>query len=121
MATDTNPETADPHFTCVHCGATIALTDVDGSFFVNVEFGPDWDPTDHVHEPAAGSCVTTEDGAIMLVGARAFNYYDRKPGKITMLDADGWFDFEHDDGTVKSLNGERICTLAFAQRKGWVA
>lgn len=65
--------------------------------------------------------VTSEDGVLLLPGNRAFNYYDRKPGKITMVDADGWFDFEHDDGTVAYLNGERVCSEGFARARGWMA
>ena len=59
------------------------------------------------------------DGVLILPGHRAYDYYSMKPGVITMVDADGWFDFEHDDGTIAYLNGERICTLAHADKMGW--
>jgi len=54
-----------------------------------------------------------------MVGHRFYNYYDRKFGVVTMIDTDGWFDFEQDDNTVAYLNGERICTVGFATAKGW--
>ena len=68
--------------------------------------------------------ITTEDGVDLVEGDRAFNYYDMQPGTIGRLDpytqqGDQWFDFDHDDGTCAYLNGSRICTLEFAQRKGW--
>ena len=68
------------------------------------------------------SSITTEDGIVLQVGDRAFNYYDHKPGTIQSLSPDGWFDFHHEDGTSALLNGERICSLDFARRfHGWIA
>lgn len=64
--------------------------------------------------------VITEDGATLHPGDRAFNYYDMKAGTIgDDLDDSGWFTFVHDDGTDAVLNGARICTTAYAERKGW--
>lgn len=32
----------------------------------------------------------------------------------------GWFDFQPDSGRgTKTLNGQRICTIAYAQRRGF--
>lgn len=58
-------------------------------------------------------------------GNRAFNYYDRKPGRIKvgsceMNGGDIWFTFDHDDGSRSILNGARICSEQFARGKGWV-
>lgn len=65
--------------------------------------------------------ITTVDGVEVRSGDRVFNYYDRKAGTIEhQPDSSGWFDVKHDDGTRAYLNGERICSLAFAARKGWV-
>jgi hypothetical protein len=65
--------------------------------------------------------IRTEDGVEVAPGDRAYNYYDRKAGRIDWVSSEnGWFDFFHDDGTSAYLNGERICSLAFAQRKGWL-
>jgi hypothetical protein len=69
--------------------------------------------------PASGM-VTTEDRVELPIGARAFNYYDRKPGRIRGWDRDGWFDFDHDDGTSALLDGSRICSVGFAEGKGWM-
>lgn len=64
--------------------------------------------------------IITEDGVEVIPGDRVFNYYDRKWGWIVEApDSAGWFDVKHDDGTTGYLNGERICSLAFATRKGW--
>jgi hypothetical protein len=56
--------------------------------------------------------IYTEDGALLQPGDRAFNYYDCKWGVIRpgSLDAQGWFDFDHDDGTHAVLDGSRIST-----------
>jgi len=43
-----------------------------------------------------------------------------KPGVIVDIESDGWFDFNHDDGTKAFLNGERICSVGFAKGKGWM-
>jgi hypothetical protein len=50
------------------------------------------------------------DGEHVVEGARVFNYYDRKWGHIVKgsMDDSGWFRVQHEDGTVKVLNGERI-------------
>ena len=64
--------------------------------------------------------ITTEDGATATKGDRLYNYYDMKPGTIGRMEHDGWFEFNHEDGTRSFLNGQRVCTIAFAARKGWV-
>lgn len=64
--------------------------------------------------------ITTEDGVTVGRGDRVFNYYDRKVGVIASdVDTAGWFDVDHDDGTRAYLDGSRICSLGFAQRRGW--
>lgn len=80
------------------------------------------------------TAVITEDGVTLQPGDNAYNYYDMKPGKIPTEDRlfsyynpdaapdahrDIWFKFQHTDGTVCLLNGERICTVAFARRRGF--
>lgn len=57
--------------------------------------------------------ITTADGKAVHEGDRVFNYYDCKWGTIKpgSLDPEGWFDVNHDDGTVACLNGERISTV----------
>jgi hypothetical protein len=64
----------------------------------------------------------TEDGVTLKEGDRAYNYYDMKPGKIGKFSGnvpDPWFDFDHDDGTRALLNGQRICSVEFAKRRGF--
>jgi hypothetical protein len=59
--------------------------------------------------------VHTADDRIVKVGDRVFNYYDRKWGVIQDdIDIEGWFTVEHDDGTRKCLNGERISIREYA-------
>lgn len=66
--------------------------------------------------------VRTEDGKLLFSGDRAFNYYDMLPGVIGPIDSEGWFDFKHDARTSSAtLNGERICTIEFAQAQGWMS
>jgi len=79
--------------------------------------------------------IKTEDGVMLEPGDRAFNYYDMKLGYIhptremtdytaagheTNPNQDLWFDFMHDEGGVAILNGQRICSIRFAERKGWI-
>jgi hypothetical protein len=62
-----------------------------------------------------------------------YDYYCMKPGRIIEFDKDQpredryfgsmmqgsikpWFTFEHTDGTRQYLNGQRICSLAYAKR-----
>lgn len=83
--------------------------------------------------------ITTEDKVVVTEGDRAFNYYDHKWGVIGKIDdwaqpdtmagqnsstpveewTNHWFHFNHDDGTSTTLDGSRICSAAFAERKGW--
>jgi hypothetical protein len=63
---------------------------------------------------------TTEDGVVLYEGDHAYNYYDMKPGRIgKSANFDGWFDFDHDDGSSQLLNGQRICSDAFAKRRNF--
>jgi len=84
--------------------------------------------------------ITTEDKVVLHQGDRAFNYYDMKPGVIERIHRypqpntmngqnsstpieewdNYWFDFNHDDGSSTTLDGSRICTVAFAIKKGWI-
>jgi hypothetical protein len=65
--------------------------------------------------------IRTEDGAILHEGDRAYDYYSMEPGTIGKLDdlQKGWFDFYHDNGRRIFLNGQRICTMEFARRRGF--
>ena len=64
--------------------------------------------------------IKTEDGVRLSSGDRAFNYYDHKPGRVGHVDTDGWFDFDHEDGTRALLDGSRICSVEFAAARGWM-
>jgi len=63
----------------------------------------------------------TEDGVELHTGDVAYDYYSMKPGRIgrAISGQEGWFDFEHDDGTVTMLNGQRICSMAYAVKRGF--
>jgi len=64
----------------------------------------------------------TEDGVEVKVGDRAYDYYSMKPGTIERHAGnlpDPWFDFRHDDGTLTVLNGQRICSMRYAERRGF--
>jgi hypothetical protein len=81
--------------------------------------------------------IKTEDNAIVHPGDRVYNYYDMWPGKIVeytqgMIDAlrddddikrDRWFYVQKDGAEgmrgCTLLNGERICTIAFARGRGF--
>lgn len=71
--------------------------------------------------------IKTEDGQFLMVGDRAYNYYDQQPGIIDLIhtvynngenpNKDIWFDFQHNDGSKTLLNGQRICSMKFAQQR----
>lgn len=63
----------------------------------------------------------TEDGVTVKEGERAFNYYDMKPGVIgePSIPFDGWFRFMQEGGSAL-LNGARICSVAHAEKMGWM-
>lgn len=64
----------------------------------------------------------TEDGVTVKDGDRVYDYYSMKPGVIERFVGDmpdPWFDVRHDDGTVNVLNGQRICSMEFARRRGF--
>jgi len=67
--------------------------------------------------------IRTEDGVTVGENDRVYNYYDMKPGYIKpnsiRMMPDPWFDVVHDDGTTSVLNGERICSLQYAKRRGF--
>jgi hypothetical protein len=76
--------------------------------------------------------VRTEDGIEVGLNEPCYDYYCMKPGRIIAFDKDEredryfdsmmqgsikpWFTFEHTDGTRQYLNGQRICSLAYAKR-----
>jgi hypothetical protein len=67
--------------------------------------------------------IVTEDGVTVNEGDRVYNYYDMKPcvivpNTIRMM-PDAWFDTEDDNGKVSVLNGQRICTIEYAKRRGF--
>lgn len=79
-----------------------------------------------------------EGGGVVdhAVGARVFNFYDRKLGAIERTatypqaptmpvhDRDGgaawWVTVRHDDGTSALLDQSRMCSVEYAQARGWV-
>lgn len=77
--------------------------------------------------------IMTEDDVIVRHGDQVYNYYDMVTGTIrlrqhdvdkidefTNIRSDIWFEFVRDDnGQTTILNGERICTIAFAKRRGF--
>ena len=72
--------------------------------------------------PLKATSYLAECGTTLHEGDRAYDYYSMKPGRIgKQAGSSGewakWFDFIHDDGTITTLNGERICSLAFAARR----
>lgn len=68
--------------------------------------------------------IRTEDGVYVNEGDRVFNYYDMKPGRIEpgtgIMAPDLWFTVKHDDGTQALLNGQRICSIKYANVRGWL-
>jgi hypothetical protein len=77
--------------------------------------------------------IMTEDDVIVHHGDRVYNYYDMQPGTIrvrqydvekitaeTNIRQDIWFEFIFEStGGTTILNGQRICTISFAQRRGF--
>jgi len=65
--------------------------------------------------------IRTDCGATVNNGDRVYNYYDMVPGTIVSEPKeDGWFYFQADDSRAKTvLNGQRICTIDFAKRRGF--
>lgn len=69
--------------------------------------------------------ITTEDGVTIKPGVVAYNYYDMKVGSIqegTISENGGdlWFRFVHADGSGSAiLNGARICSIRYAERRGF--
>lgn len=65
--------------------------------------------------------ITTEDHYLLHPGDEAYNYYDMIAGTIgNDIDSEGWFTFHQVDGTKKTLNGPRLCSIAFALRQSWI-
>jgi hypothetical protein len=64
--------------------------------------------------------IITEDHVELVEGDQAYDYYDFNLGTIHDIDASGWFDLVTEDGRRLYRNGQRVCSVAFAQRRGWV-
>lgn len=83
-----------------------------------MEHGP---MRDGLPEPALGQFATA-DGKVAGKGSELFNYYDLKWGHVVDdPDDEGWFTFEHQDGTRATLNGERVAAAEpawFKNRSG---
>jgi hypothetical protein len=67
--------------------------------------------------------ITTEDGVVVHEGDWVYDYYSMKPGlivpgSITHM-PDVWFDVAHDGGGQAMLNGQRICSIEYARRRGF--
>jgi hypothetical protein len=70
--------------------------------------------------PVRPVAYVTEDGATVHTGDKVYNYYDMEPGTIGRpAGQDGWFYFHADGKGTNILNGPRICTMAFAKRRGF--
>lgn len=68
--------------------------------------------------------IRTEDGVTVQEGDRVYDYYSMEPGVIvpgTVIENGGdlWFDVKHDNGDRVILNGQRICSPAFAVSRGF--
>jgi hypothetical protein len=68
--------------------------------------------------------VTDDQGNVYGEGGMAFNYYastldDSAIGVIGSIGPDGWFTMYTGQGEM-TLNGERICSLATALKRGWL-
>lgn len=70
--------------------------------------------------------ITTKDGVLVGKGDRVYNYYDYWPGTIVSEpDDQGWFFVRPDQGITHTgrnqalLNGERICSIDYARRRGF--
>lgn len=81
-----------------------------------------------------GHRVRTEDGQWVGEGDQVFDYYNMAPGVVGRIEGehravyhdplmqgstDPWFTVTHDNGAQKTLNGQRICSLDGARKKGW--
>jgi hypothetical protein len=65
--------------------------------------------------------VRTEDGVTLNIGDEAYDYYGFNLGVITgPIDSAGWFDLVTADGRKLYRNGERICSIAYARKRGWI-
>jgi hypothetical protein len=65
--------------------------------------------------------IRTECGSNVIMGDVVYNYYDMWAGTIVCEpDDQGWFYVQPLSGGQKALlNGQRICTLAFARMRGF--
>lgn len=69
---------------------------------------------------------TTEDGVLKREGEIVYNYYDMRPVLIGRANSQaGWFtahcvgDTADTYGGSDLLNGARVCTIEFAERRGF--
>ena len=68
--------------------------------------------------------MVLEDGTVANEGDTVWNFYDMVPALIVSIGSDGWadtecYDEEKDLTTHPMLDGSRMCSLAFARKKGW--
>lgn len=64
--------------------------------------------------------IITEDGATVGKNAIVYNYYDMEPVIIARdPDHQGWFEVRNSANEYNILNGQRICTIEFARRRGF--
>jgi hypothetical protein len=62
----------------------------------------------------------TECGATVAQGDRVYNYYSMEPGIIGRSFDGTWFEFHGETSRKRTqLNGQRICTIEFAKRRGF--
>lgn len=79
--------------------------------------------------------VRTEDGVEVAEGDTVFDYYSMAVGVVGKIEGERtdefhssemqgstnpWFDVIHEDGKHQLLNGQRICSVDAAKRKGWL-
>jgi hypothetical protein len=64
--------------------------------------------------------IRTEDGVTVYNGDRVYDYYSMEPGTVASEpDSQGWFYVRKADGSKTLLNGQRICTVAYARGRGF--
>jgi hypothetical protein len=69
--------------------------------------------------------IITEDKVVVQEGDTVYDFYNRKWGTIRVGSAQTdsvsgtWFDVDHVGGGKSFLNGERICSVAYAKSRGW--
>lgn len=62
----------------------------------------------------------TDDGRIVSTGDEVFSHYTMSQGVIGDDMGQGWFRFVSPETGRDMLDGQRICSLDYARRMGWV-